>query len=75
MKRPEAANWDKRKQERMWSAFMWAVIGFAAGTLVIAPLVLSTDPRQQISVGMVVGGLPAGLCGLLYGRRRVRQQN
>lgn len=61
--------------ERAWSAFMWAVIGFAGGTVVIAPLVLSTDFRQQLIGGMMWGGLPAGLYGFVHGLGRAPRES
>ncbi len=59
--------------ERAWQALFWAVVGFVGGTGIIAPLVLSTDPRVRMITGMVVGGIPAAIVGLWYGFRKLRR--
>jgi hypothetical protein len=58
-----------------WHPLTWAVVGFAGGTLLAAPLVLSLDTRDQIAGGMMCGGPIGALIGLAHGverRRRAR---
>jgi len=58
---------------RAWGGVLWAVIGFAFGTALLSALVLSPDPRDRITGGMIYGGTPLGLIGLAYGLRRPPQ--
>jgi hypothetical protein len=62
---PAIRPWDGR-----WHRFLWTLIGFAAGTGLAAPLILSIEPRDRVIGGMFYGGIPLGVVGLLYGRRR-----
>ena len=53
-----------------WSGFLWAVVGFGAGTGMAAPLILAIEPRDRVIGGMIYGGVPLALIGLAYGLRR-----
>jgi hypothetical protein len=66
---PRKFSWDLA-----WSGFLWATIAFGAGTGMVAPLVLSTEPRDRVIGGMIFGGLPLAFVGLLYGLRRARRR-
>jgi hypothetical protein len=50
-----------------WNPITWAVIGFAGGALIAAPLVLSADLNDPIGGGMIFGGIPGALLGLGHG--------
>jgi hypothetical protein len=56
--------------ERTWSALLWSIIGFGAGTGLIAPLILAIEPRDRVIGGMVYGGIPLTILGAWYGLRR-----
>ena len=60
----------KRQLDRAWSMFFWGVVGFAAGTLLAAPLILSRDFRTRVVGGMMFGGIPFTCIGAAYGARR-----
>jgi hypothetical protein len=53
-----------------WTGFTWAVIGFAIGTILLSPLVLSSDPSVKVQGGMFLGGPLGALLGYLYGRKK-----
>lgn len=53
-----------------WHPVTWAIIGLALGTLIAAPLVLSSKPRTQFRGGAIFGGIPGALIGLAYGAKR-----
>ena len=67
---PRERNSPIRPWEPAWCRFLWTFIGFAAGTGLMSPLVLSVDQRERTLGGMVYGGVPLGIVGYLYGRRR-----
>jgi hypothetical protein len=54
-----------------WTIFFWGVIGFAFGTAILTPLVLAIEHRDRVLGGMLFGGLPFGIAGLLYGTLKV----
>lgn len=54
-----------QKDER-WSPITWSIVGFALGTLVVSPLVLSLDRIDKAIGGAIFGGIPTGLCVFLY---------
>ena len=56
--------------ETLWSGFLWATIGLAAGTILASPFILSIDAREAIAGGMLFGGIPVALLGWRYGVRR-----
>jgi len=58
--------------ERKWSGFLWAVIGFGAGTGLMSPFILAIEPRDQVIWGMIYGGIPLALAGAAYGLRRAK---
>jgi len=58
------------RQERTWYGFVWAVMGFGAGTGMMAPLILAIELRDRVIGGMIYGGIPLALVGLAYGLRR-----
>ena len=63
-----------QKDER-WSPFTWGVVGFALGTLVASPLVLSVHRIDRAIGGAIFGGIPTGLCfflGVADKRRKER---
>ena len=51
----------------------WASIGFAVGTLLFAPFILSVDLRGKLLGGAISGGTLGALIGLAYGAKRSRQ--
>jgi len=63
-------------RQRPWHPITWAFIGLAVGTLIVSPLVLSSDPRERARGGMIFGGVPGAVLGLAYGlgrRNKFRQ--
>jgi hypothetical protein len=48
----------------------WALIGFAGGTGLTAPFILSIDLPTRIVGGMLHGGIIGAICGLRHGIRR-----
>jgi len=59
-----------------WHPLTWAVVGFAGGTGLIAPFVLSLNMPTRIQGGMIYGGIIGAILGLAYGisrRRRAAQ--
>jgi hypothetical protein len=56
-----------------WHPFTWAVVGFAAGTLLAAPFILCPDLRGQLQGGAVFGGPIGALFGWAHGRERQRK--
>jgi hypothetical protein len=61
-------------KDAAWSGFLWGTIGFGAGTGVISPLVVSIEPRDRVIGGMIFGGIPLAVVGLLYGFRHARDR-
>ena len=55
-----------------WHPLTFAFIGFAAGTAVAAPLVLSASRLDRLIVGAVLGGTSGAIIGLVYGLERRR---
>lgn len=51
-------------------SYIWPAIGFALGTVLMTPLILSGDILQQVLAGMAFGGIPLGLIGLLCAMHR-----
>ncbi|MFO0901147.1 MAG: hypothetical protein U0836_27280 [Pirellulales bacterium] len=51
-----------------------ALLGFAVGTTLLAPLVLSIDAVDRFSGGMLFGGIPGSLVGYRWGRNRFRYE-
>ena len=54
-----------------WTIIIWGVIGFALGTALLTPLVLAIEHRDRVLGGMLLGGLPFAIAGLLYGAWKV----
>jgi hypothetical protein len=54
----------------LWSAFLWAVIGFGGGTVIVSQFVLSMTVRDRTLGCMLFGGVPFGLAGWLYGAKK-----
>jgi ribosomal protein L37AE/L43A len=66
-----------RSSPNIQDPLTWAAIGFAVGTLALAPLILSIDIRDKLLGGAMVGGSLGALIGLAYGamrRRNVTQE-
>jgi len=55
-----------------WHPLTWAVVGFAGGTLLMAPFVMSFDLPTKIQGGMIFGGIFGALWGLAHGMERRR---
>ncbi len=53
--------------------YIWPLIGFALGTVIVSPLVLSIEPRDRILGGIVAGGIPCALLGLWYAFWRAKR--
>jgi len=60
----------KPTTDRVWNTFVWAVVGFGFGTVLVSPLILSYDPRVRVLGGMLFGGTLFGLGGAAYGYLR-----
>jgi hypothetical protein len=59
--------------------YIWPFIGLGLGTYIVGSLILSTDPLQSFTGGLLYGGVPLGIVGLAYAiyrrnRERRRQQ-
>lgn len=46
--------------------YIWPFIGLGLGTTIAGSLVLSVDALERLSGGLLFGGVPLGLLGLLY---------
>lgn len=57
-----------------WHPLNWAVIGFAGGTLLVAPFILSLDSVEQLRGGAMFGGPLGAFCGLAHGAERRRNE-
>jgi hypothetical protein len=55
-----------------WHPLTWALIGFAGGTGLTAPFVLSLDMPTKIQGGMLFGGIIGATLGLAHGISRRR---
>jgi hypothetical protein len=55
-----------------WHPLTWALIGFAGGTGLMAPFILSLDVPTKIQGGMLYGGILGAICGLAYGIKQRR---
>jgi hypothetical protein len=53
-----------------WHPLTWAVVGFAGGTGLMAPLFLSVDELTNLLCGMLSGGIIGAILGLAYGIKR-----
>lgn len=56
-----------------WHPLTFAFIGFAAGTAIVAPLILSASFFDRLVAGAVLGGTAGAIIGLVHGfeRRRI----
>ena len=59
---------------KTWHPLTWAVVGFAGGTLILTPLVLSIEFRDRLQGGMLMGGPIGALVGLAHGLERRRKE-
>ena len=57
-----------------WHPLSWAMIGFAGGTLLVAPLILSLDATECLRGGAMFGGPLGAFCGLAHGVERRRNE-
>jgi hypothetical protein len=55
-----------------WHSLTWAVVGFAGGTVLTAPFILSVDMPTKMQGGMLYGGIIGAMLGLAYGINRRR---
>lgn len=46
--------------------YIWPFIGLSLGTAIVGSMVLSIDARERFIGGLIFGGIPFGLLGLLY---------
>ena len=56
-----------------WHPITWTIIGFALGTVLTAPLILSSNRRIQFLGGALFGGIPGAYIGLAVGVKRRRR--
>ena len=54
------------QKDQRWHPFTWGIVGFALGTLLFSPLVLSVDRIDRAIGGAIFGGIPAGLFVFLF---------
>jgi hypothetical protein len=54
--------------------YFWPFLGLVPGTFLIAWSVLSGDPIQRLTGGLMYGGVPLGLFGLAYAIYRRNRQ-
>jgi hypothetical protein len=52
---------------------LWTAAGLLAGTVLLSPFILSVHHRDRVIGGMICGGIPLEIAGLLYGLRRLRR--
>lgn len=55
-----------------WHPLTFAFLGFAIGTVVASPFVLSLDPLRRLIGGALYGGILGGIVGLVHGLERRR---
>jgi hypothetical protein len=62
-----------------WRVVAWPLAFFLLGTMLVASLVLSADPRVRMQGGVIFGGVPGALIGLAVGyiasRANARQRS
>ncbi|MEX2119230.1 MAG: hypothetical protein WD847_06445 [Pirellulales bacterium] len=63
----------KRKRPG-WHPLTWTIVGFAGGTIAVAPFILSIEPRERIKAGMMFGGPLGAVASLGHGFARRRKQ-
>jgi hypothetical protein len=59
-----------------WHPLTFAILGFALGTAVASPFILSLDPVVRFYGGALYGGTLGAIAGLAHGlerRRKVRE--
>jgi hypothetical protein len=73
-KPPESAALSKAsKRCHTWHPLTWGVIGFAIGTLAVAPFIMTWDLQGQIAGGMTFGGPLGAIAGIAHGLERRRK--
>ena len=55
-----------------WHPLTFAILGFAIGTVVASPFVLSLDPLRRLIGGALYGGILGAIVGLVHGLERRR---
>ena len=50
------------------SPWSWSCLGFAIGTAIVSSLVLSIDPWERLTPGLLLGGIPGGLVSYVIAR-------
>lgn len=74
-KQADASPKEKRAPEHpTWHPLSWAVIGFAGGTLLVAPFILCLDSVEQLRGGAMFGGPLGAFLGLAHGVERRRNE-
>lgn len=61
---PQIPSQDGRQSKRAWS-----LLGAMLGTGVIGLLVLSSDPRERLMGGLIIGAFPGAMIGWSLGKR------
>ena len=62
-----------RAKSTRWEPLIWAILGFAIGTLAVAPFILSNDLQAKLQGGAIYGGPFGALAGLAHGLLRRRR--
>lgn len=55
-----------------WDTFFWTFMGFAGGTLLMAPAMMAPALRDRMLGGMIYGGIPLALLVFIVVERRRR---
>ena len=65
---------DRRPKPRpaSWHPLTFAFLGFAIGTVIASPFVLSLDPFDRLLGGALYGGTLGAIAGLAHGLERRR---
>jgi hypothetical protein len=69
----ESSQFEPQTPDAGLQPFTCAVIGFAAGTLLVAPFVLSADQTVCLRGGAIFGGLPSAIVAFALAVRRRRR--